>query len=64
VDPCEGAIWFGDLTLLNVAGDASVDPYAKHTLFTVLKFVASYGSGGIGSLVEPLIGEQVASTLK
>ena len=53
-----------DLTLLNAAGDAGVDPYAQYTLFTVLEFGASYGSGGIGSLVQPLIGERVFGTLK
>ena len=52
------------LTLLNAAGDAGVDPYAQYTLFTVLEFGASYGSGGIGALVQPLIGEQVFGTLK
>ena len=64
VAPCEGAIWLGDLTLLNAAGDADVDPYAQYTLFTVLEFGASYGSGGIGGLVQPLIGERVFGTLK
>ena len=61
VAPCEGLIWLGDLALLNAAGDAGVDPYA---LFTVLEFGASYGSGGIGGLVQPLIGERVFGTLK
>jgi len=51
-------------TLLNAAGDAGVDPYAQYTLFTVLEFGASYGSGGIGALVQPLIGERVFGTLK
>ena len=64
VAPCEGTIWLGDLTLLNAAGDAGVDPYAQYTLFTVLEFGASYGSGGIGGLVQPLIGERVFGTLK
>jgi len=64
VAPCEGAIWLGDLTLLNAAGDAGVDPYAQYTLFTVLEFGANYGSGGIGGLVQPLIGERVFGTLK
>ncbi len=64
VAPCEGAIWLADLTLLNAAGDAGVDPYAQYTLFTVLEFGASYGSGGIGGLVQPLIGERVFGTLK
>jgi hypothetical protein len=64
VAPCEGLIWLGDLTLLNAAGAADVDPYAQHTAFVVLEFGADYGSGGIGALVQPLIGERVFGTLK
>jgi hypothetical protein len=64
VAPCEGQIWLGDLSLLNAAGDANVDPYALHHPFTALEFGASYGSGGIGALVQPLIGERVFGTLK
>jgi hypothetical protein len=41
-----------------------VDPYAQHTAFVVLEFGADYGSGGIGALVQPLIGERVFGTLK
>ena len=62
--PCEGLIWLGDLSLLNAAGAADVDPYAQHTQFSVLEFGASYGSGGIGALVQPLIGERIFGTLK
>ena len=64
VAPCEGLIWLGDLTLLNAAGDADVDPYAQFTAFHGLEFGASYGSGGIGVLVQPLIGERIFGTLK
>ncbi|CAK6698793.1 hypothetical protein [Synechococcus sp. CBW1107] len=64
VAPCEGWIWLGNLSLLNPAGDADVDPYAQHTQFSVPEFGASYGSGGIGALVQPLIGERVFGTLK
>jgi len=64
VAPCEGLIWLGDLTLLNAAGDAAVDPFAQYTVFHVLEFGASYGSGGIGRMVQPLIGERVFGTLK
>jgi hypothetical protein len=64
VAPCEGWIWLGDLSLLNPAGDADVDPYAQYTEFSVLEFGANYGSGGIGALVQPLIGERVFGTLK
>ena len=64
VAPCEGWIWLGDLSLLTPAGDAAVDPYAQHTQFNVLEFGASYGSGGIGALVQPLIGERIFGTLK
>ena len=64
VAPCEGLIWLGELSLLNRAGEADVDPYALHTVFHVLEFGASHGSGGIGALVQPLIGERVFGTLK
>ena len=64
VAPCQGWIWLGHLALLNPDGDAAVDPYAQHTQFSVLEFGASYGSGGIGALVQPLIGERVFGTLK
>jgi hypothetical protein len=64
VAPCAGQIWLGDLSLLNPVGDAGVDPYAQHTAFAVLEFGASHGSGGIGALVQPLIGERVFGTLK
>ena len=64
VAPCEGQIWLGNLSLLNAAGDPDVDPYALHHPFTALEFGASYGSGGIGALVQPLIGERVFGTLK
>ena len=64
VAPCQGQIWLGDLKLLNADGDPDVDPYAEYTEFSVLEFGASYGSGGIGGLVQPLIGERVFGTLK
>jgi len=64
VAPSEGLIWLGDLSLLNPAGAADVDPYAQHTQFTVLEFGARAGSGGIGALLQPLIGERVFGTLK
>ena len=41
-----------------------MDPYAQHTAFVVLEFGAHYGSGGIGAMVQPLIGERVFGTLK
>ena len=64
VAPCEGLIWLGELSLLNRAGEADVDPYALHTVFHVLEFGASHGSGGIGAMVQQLIGERVFGTLK
>ena len=64
VAPCEGLIWLGDLALLNPAGEADVDPYAQFTAFHGLEFGANYGSGGIGRLVQPLIGEGIFGTLK
>ena len=64
VAPCEGLIWLGDLALLNPAGEADVDPYTQFTAFHGLEFCANYGSGGIGGLVQPLIGERIFGTLK
>ena len=64
VAPCEGLIWLGDLALLNSAGEADVDPYAQFTAFHGLEFSANHGSGGIGGLVQPLIGERIFGTLK
>jgi hypothetical protein len=32
---------------------------SQHTQFTVLEFGARAGSGGIGALLQPLIGERV-----
>ena len=63
VAPCDGLIWLGDLSLLNPMGNPAVDPYAQYTKFAVLEFGASYGSGGIGSFVQPLIGERIFGTL-
>ena len=64
VAPCDGWIWLGNLALLNAAGDDDVDPYAQYTRFSVLEFGADHGSGGIGALLQPLIGERVFGTLK
>jgi len=64
VAPCQGQIWLGDLKLLSADGDPFVDPLAEYTEFNVLEFGASYGSGGIGALVQPLIGERVFGTLR
>ena len=63
VAPCDGLIWLGDLLLLNPAGNPAVDPYAQYTKFAVLEFGASYNDGGIGALVQPLIGERIYGTL-
>jgi hypothetical protein len=63
VAPCNGLIWLGDLSLLNPAGNPDVDPYAQYTKFAVLEFGAPYNDGGIGALVQPLIGERIYGTL-
>ena len=63
VAPCDGLIWLGDLSLLNPAGNPDVDPYAQYTKFAVLEFGAPYNDGGIGALVQPLIGERIYGTL-
>ncbi len=63
VAPCNGLIWLGDLSLLNPAGNPDVDPYVQYTSFAILEFGASYNDGGIGALVQPLIGERIYGTL-
>ena len=63
VAPCDGLIWLGDLSLLNPAGNPDVDPYAQYTKFAVLEFGAPFNDGGIGALVQPLIGERIYGTL-
>jgi hypothetical protein len=62
--PLRGADLAGGSQPLNSAGAADVDPYAQHNAFLVLEFGTDYGSGGIGSLMQPLIGERVFGTLK
>jgi hypothetical protein len=63
VAPCDGLIWLGDLSLLNPAGNPDVDPYAQYTKFAVLEFGTPFNDGGIGALVQPLIGERIYGTL-
>ena len=63
VAPCVGLIWLGDLSLLNTMGNPAVDPYVQYTKFAVLEFGAPYNDGGIGALVQPLIGERIYGTL-
>ena len=63
VAPCDGLIWLGDLSLLSPAANPDVDPYAQYTKFAVLEFGAPYNDGGIGALVQPLIGERIYGTL-
>ena len=63
VAPCDGLIWLGDLSLLSPAGNPAVDPYVQYTKFAVLEFGAPYNDGGIGALVQPLIGERIYGTL-
>ena len=63
VAPIDGLIWLGDLSLLNPAGNPDIDPYAQYTKFAVLEFGAPFNDGGIGTLVQPLIGERIYGTL-
>jgi hypothetical protein len=51
------------LSLLNPAGKPDVDAYVQYTSFAILEFSASYNDGGIGALVQPLIGERIYGTL-
>ena len=57
--PCEGLIWLGDLNRLCDPPDSEVDPRRIYTAFEVIEFGGFYGSGGIGTITQPLVGERI-----
>jgi LysM repeat protein len=62
--PADGAAWLGPLSLLENPG---VLPDSARALFTgasALLYGHHYGSGGIGLLTQPLLGERIALVLK
>jgi len=62
--PCTGLIWLGDLSQLSDPPDSEGDPRRVYTAFEVIEFGAPYGSGGIGSITQPLVGERIYGTMK
>ncbi len=64
VAPCEGVIWLGDLALLQPEGVLPDEPRAQFSGCLVQHFGARYGSGGIGLLTQPLLGEAIELVLK
>ena len=64
VAPCEGVIWLGDLALLQPEGVLPKEPRAQFAGCLVQHFGARYGSGGIGLLTQPLLGEAIELVLK
>ena len=62
--PCKGLIWLGDLSQLTDPPDSEADPRRIYTAFEVIEFGAYYGSGGIGTITQPLVGERIYGTMK
>jgi len=62
--PCQGLIWLGDLSRLSDPPDSEADPRRIYTAFEVIEFGAYYGSGGIGAITQPLVGERIYGTMK
>jgi hypothetical protein len=62
--PCRGLIWLGDLSRLSDPPDSEADPRRIYTAFEVIEFGAYYGSGGIGRVTQPLVGERIYGTMK
>jgi LysM repeat protein len=63
VAPCEGVIWLGDLALLQPEGVLPNAARAQFAACRVQHFGARYGSGGIGLLLQPLLGEAIELVL-
>jgi LysM repeat protein len=57
--PCQGVMWLGDLALLKPEGGLPSGGRAQFAGCLVQHFGANYGPGGIGLLVQPLLGEAI-----
>jgi LysM repeat protein len=57
--PCQGVMWLGDLALLQPQGGLPSGGRAQFAGCLVQHFGADYGPGGIGLLVQPLLGEAI-----
>ncbi|MCT0204207.1 LysM peptidoglycan-binding domain-containing protein [Synechococcus sp. CS-602] len=62
--PCDGLCWLGDLSGLQSPGLLPPQPRAELLGLSLLLVGQAYGSGGIGALVQPQLGEKVVLALK
>jgi LysM repeat protein len=62
--PCQGVMWLGDLALLQPQGGLPSGGRAQFAGCLVMHFGADYGPGGIGLLVQPLLGEAIQLVLR
>ncbi len=62
--PCQGVMWLGDLALLKPQGGLPSGGRAQFAGCLVQHFGADYGPGGIGLLLQPLLGEAIQLVLR
>lgn len=62
--PCSGVIWLGDLVELRPDGGLPTPSRGQLAAFVVNGFGGPYGAGGIGALIQPLLGERIQAALK
>jgi hypothetical protein len=62
--PCQGVMWLGDLAQLSPQGGLPSGGRAQFAGCLVQHFGADYGPGGIGLLVQPLLGEAIQLVLR
>jgi LysM repeat protein len=62
--PCQGVMWLGDLAQLQPEGGLPSGGRAQFAGCLVQHFGADYGPGGIGLLVQPLLGEAIQLVLR
>jgi hypothetical protein len=62
--PCQGVMWLGDLAQLSPQGGLPSGGRAQFAGCLVQHFGGDYGPGGIGLLVQPLLGEAIQLVLR
>jgi LysM repeat protein len=62
--PCQGVMWLGDLAQLSPQGGLPNGGRAQFAGCLVMHFGADYGPGGIGLLLQPLLGEAIQLVLR
>jgi LysM repeat protein len=62
--PCDGVMWLGDLALLSPEGGLPNGGRAQFAGCLVQHFGADYGPGGIGVVLQPLLGEAIQLVLR